>query len=56
MFKEADRVDTPKGPGIIIRLQKSTYSKTLLFYVVDLDSGEKNYLCTVPSAKQLQDL
>lgn len=53
MFKETDRIKTPKGPGIITKLRKSSYSKSILYYVVKLDSGE-DYLCPVDSAEEIK--
>lgn len=50
MFKVTDKINTPKGSGVIIKLKKSTYSNTILFYVVKLDSGEE-YLCPISSAE-----
>ena len=66
MFKEADRIKTPKGNGTITRVRKSSYSKAVLFYYVKLDSpqiNEKNelkhlpdeeYICLVSAAEQLK--
>lgn len=54
MFKITDRILTPNGAGVIIELKKSSYSKSISFYVVDLDSGFKGYLCPVYSAKELK--
>lgn len=53
MFKESDRVDTPKGLGTIKSLRRSSYSQTILFYIVELDSG-KDYYCPVDLAKGLK--
>jgi len=53
MFEVNNRIWTPKGPGIIVSLKKSTYSNTILFYIVNLDSGENGYLCPIDSAKEI---
>lgn len=52
MFKTSDKINTPKGIGIILKYKKSTYSNTILFYVVKLDSGE-DYLCPINSAEKI---
>lgn len=53
MFKKTDRVDTPKGPGTIKTLKKSTYSQSILFYIVQLDSG-KDYFCPIDLATEFK--
>ena len=52
MFKEKDRIKTPKGAGTIVKLRKSSYSNSILFYVIKLDSGEE-YLCPVDLVEEL---
>lgn len=53
IFNISDKIQTPKGPGVIKSLKKSTYSNKILFYLVELDSGEQ-YICSIVSAKQLK--
>jgi len=53
IFNVLDKIQTPKGPGVIKSLKKSTYSNRILFYIVELDSGEQ-YICPTVSAKQLK--
>ena len=54
MFKINERILTSKGPGIIVGFKRSSYSKTILFYLVDLDSGQKNYICPIDLAKEIK--
>lgn len=53
MFKVTDKINTPKGPGVIKELRKSTYSRNILFYIVILDSTGEEYFCPTDSARKL---
>ena len=53
LFKEIDKINTPEGQGTIVKLKRSTYSKSIAFYIVKLDSG-KEYFCPVEAAKELK--
>jgi len=54
MFKETDRINTPEGPGTVVKLKRSSYSQTILFYIVKLDSG-KEYYCPINYAEELNE-
>ncbi len=54
-FQIKDRINTPNGPGEITLYRRSSYSKTILFYVVKLDNFSQEYLCPVNEAKELND-